>query len=259
MTLGTDLAMNSEKMEAEFDVVADWTREAVEHLGDEHAIPAGCRGSASPSALAWLAEALELGPSTKLLDLGAGIGGPAAWAARRYGVRPVLVDPMEGACRAAARLFGLPAIRADGLCVPLRTASIGTAWCLGVLCTVEDKAALLAELHRVLTPGAHLGLLVLVARTPHLEPVPEGNFFPSQEELVSVLDKSGFAVEEQVDDPGDTPASWTKRSARVDELIRERHEGEEAYSQEADQQHRLGQLLSTAQVSSQLLHAVRLD
>jgi SAM-dependent methyltransferase len=259
MVLGTGPAMDSEKMEAEFDVAADWTRAAVERLGDEYAIPAGCRGSASPSALAWLAEALEFAPSTRLLDLGAGIGGPAAWAARRYGVRPVLVDPMEGACRAAAALFGLPAIRADGSAVPLPTASIGTAWCLGVLCTVEDKAALLAELHRVLTPGAHLGLLVLVAQTSHLAPVPEGNFFPAQEELVAVLDKSGFAVEEQVDDPGDTPAAWTKRTTRVDDLIREWHETDEAYVQGAEQQDRLGHLLSTGQVSSQLLHAVRLD
>jgi hypothetical protein len=32
-------------MEAEFDVVAEWTRGAVEHLGPDHAIPAACRGS----------------------------------------------------------------------------------------------------------------------------------------------------------------------------------------------------------------------
>ena len=47
-------------MALEFDVLSDWTREAVGHLGDDHALPAACRGSASPSPLAWLGEACEL-------------------------------------------------------------------------------------------------------------------------------------------------------------------------------------------------------
>jgi SAM-dependent methyltransferase len=251
--------MASEEMDAEFDVVADWTREAIEQLGDDYAIPAGCRGSASPSALAWLAEGLEFGAGTRLLDLGAGIGGPAAWAARRYGVRPVLVDPMEGACRSAARLFGLPVVRASGAAVPLRTASIDRAWCLGVLCTVEDKAALLDELHRILAPGGKLGLLVLVAQTARLDPVPAGNSFPSQAELVAVLVQSGFAIEEQLDDPHDTPASWTRRTDRVDDLVRAEHQHDKGYVTAMEQRHRLGKLLSTAQVSTQLLHAVRLS
>lgn len=246
-------------MDAEFDKAAGWALEAVEQLGPDHAVPAACRGSASPSALAWLAEALELTAGTVLLDLGAGIGGPAAWAASRYGVRPFLVDPMEGACRAAARLFGLPAIRADALAIPLRTASISTAWCLGVLCTVRDKVALLTELRRVLVSSGRLGLLVLVAQTADLDQAPEGNSFPTQAELAAVLKKTGFLIEEQVDDPGDAPASWTRRTDRVDALIRERHQHEKAYRQEEQQQERLGHLLSSGQVSSQLLHVVRLD
>jgi SAM-dependent methyltransferase len=249
--------MSSDKMDAEFDVAAGWTLEAVEQLGDDPAIPAGCRGSASHSALARLAEALELAAGTTLLDLGAGIGGAAAWAAGRYGVRPVLVDPMEGACRSAGRLFGLPAIRADGMSLPLRTASIGTAWCLGVLCTVDDKAALLTELHRVLARDAGLGLLVLVAQTEDLDPVPDGNSFPTQPELIAVLAEAGFAVEEQLDDPRTTPASWSRRTDRVDAVIHERHQQEKAYRQETEQQERLTHLLTSGQVTSQLLHAVR--
>ncbi|HSU11392.1 MAG TPA: hypothetical protein VLK57_19495, partial [Pseudonocardia sp.] len=44
--------------EIEFDLLASWTEDAVRELGPEYAIPAGCRGSGSPSDLAWLAEAL---------------------------------------------------------------------------------------------------------------------------------------------------------------------------------------------------------
>ncbi|NEA21693.1 methyltransferase domain-containing protein, partial [Actinomadura bangladeshensis] len=72
------------------------------------------------------------------------------------GVRPVLLERMPAACRAAARLFGLPVITADGARIPLRTGSADAAWCLGVLDTVRDKAALLGEIRRVLAPGAPL-------------------------------------------------------------------------------------------------------
>ncbi|MEV4579525.1 hypothetical protein AB0K16_40380 [Nonomuraea jabiensis] len=98
--------MTALAMVAEFDDVAGWTADAVELLGERHAVPAACRGSASPAALAWLAEACELAPGMRLLDVGAGVGGPAAWAAERFGVRPILIEPMPAAGRAAARLFG---------------------------------------------------------------------------------------------------------------------------------------------------------
>ncbi|MGC4938212.1 class I SAM-dependent methyltransferase [Kribbella sp. DT2] len=249
--------MTNNKMDAEFDDVAGWTAAAVDRLGAEYAIPAACRGSASPSALAWLAESCGLSPGTTLLDLGAGVGGPAAWAHLRYGVRPILVDPMPGACRSAAHLFGLPVVAADGLSVPLRTASIDAAWCLGVLCTVTDKRALLDELHRMVRPGGHLGLLVLVAETTDLDPVPEGNAFPVQAELTAVLDHAGFELVEQIDDPGNTPATWTRRTDEVDRLIREEHADDKAYQESEEQGRRMNHLLSTGQVSTQLVHALR--
>jgi SAM-dependent methyltransferase len=159
--------MTAAAMVAEFDDVAGWTADAVRQLGDRYAIPAACRGSASPTALAWLAEACELSAGLRLLDVGAGVGGPAAWAADRFGVSPILLEPMPAACRAAATLFGLPVVLADGCRIPLRTASVDVAWCLGVLCTIEDKAALLSEIRRVLVPGGSLGLLVVVAQGKH--------------------------------------------------------------------------------------------
>src|SRR5690242_867147 len=164
--------MTASAMVAEFDDVAGWTADAVERLGERYAIPAACRGSANPAALAWLAEACELRAGSVLLDVGAGAGGPAAWAAGRFGVRPILLEPMPTACRAAARLFGLPVVSADGCRIPLRTGSVDAAWCLGVLDTVRDKVAVLREIHRVLPPGASLGLLVVIARDPEVLAAP---------------------------------------------------------------------------------------
>ena len=39
----------TDAMEAEFDLVAEWTRQAVRELGDDHALPAACRGAPARS------------------------------------------------------------------------------------------------------------------------------------------------------------------------------------------------------------------
>ncbi|ROO85374.1 methyltransferase family protein [Actinocorallia herbida] len=249
--------MTAVAMEAEFDDIAGWTADAVAQLGERYAIPAACRGSASPAALAWLAEACELSTGTVLLDVGAGAGGPAAWAAKRFGVRPILVEPMPAACRAAARMFGLPVIMADGRDMPLRSASIDVAWCLGVLDTVRDQAGLLAEIHRVLRPGASLGLLVVVARDPGISPVPEGNHFPTQTALAALLDAAGFDLVEQVERPSDAPLSWSRRAAQVAEVVATRHRADRAYALAAHQSASFTRLFASGQASIQLIHAVR--
>lgn len=242
-------------MTAEFDDVARWTADAVELLGERHAIPAACRGSASPAALAWLGEACELVPGATLLDVGAGAGGPAAWAAERFGVRPVLLERMPAACRAAARLFGLPVITADGARIPLRTGSVDAAWCLGVLDTVRDKAALLGEIRRVLAPGAPLGLLVVVARTPPVLAAPDGNHFPTQRELAALLDGAGFDLVEQIDRPGGAPLAWSRRAEQVAAVVAARHRDDRAYALAANQGERFSRLLASGQLSMQLVHA----
>ena len=248
--------MTPAAMVAEFDDVARWTADAVEELGVRYAIPAACRGSASPAALAWLAEACELSAGTRLLDVGAGAGGPAAWAAERFGARPILLEPMQAACRAAARLFGLPVVVADGVRIPLRTGSVDAAWCLGVLCTVEDKDALLGEIHRVLTPGASLGLLVVVAQSPQSLKAPEGNEFPTQDELAALLDRTGFTLLEQTTRPVDAPLSWSRRVEQVTALIAARHRAAPAYALATRQGEQLSRLFATEQISMQLIHAV---
>jgi SAM-dependent methyltransferase len=232
-------------MEAEFATVAGWTEEAVRALGPEYAIPAGCRGSGSEGALRWLADRLELRPGTRLLDDGAGVGGPAGWLAAQRGVRPVCAEPMAAAVRASRRLFGLPSVVAVSQRLPFADGSFEAAWCLGVLCTTSDKAGLLAELRRVLGAGARVGLLVFVADGPLTSPAPEGNEFPSEAETRRLLADAGLALVEAAEaDLADSPDDWSRRADAVDAEIERRHGENPAFRQAQEQSGRVGRLLS---------------
>jgi SAM-dependent methyltransferase len=237
--------LESEAMEAEFDTVAGWTEEAVRALGPEYAVPAGCRGTGSEGALRWLADRLELGPETRMLDSGAGVGGPAGWLAAEHGLTPVCAEPMAAAVLASRRLFGLPSVVALGQQLPFADAAFDAAWCLGVLCTTSDKAGALAELRRVLTSGARLGLLVFVADEPLPPPLPEGNEFPSEAELRGLLTDAGFALGETgTADLGDSPEEWTERADAVEAEVARLHGDDPAFEQAEENSRRVGRLLA---------------
>ncbi len=185
------------------------------------------------------------------------MGGPAGYAAERHGALPVLAEPMVGACAAARDLFGFPTVAAWSQQLPFADASFEAAWCLGVLCTTTEKAALLAELRRVLTPQGRLGLLVLVQDAAELPEQPAGNDFPTRDALAALLDEAGFVVIEQVDaeQVPAAPLAWQARADRVDEVVARRHADDPAW-QEADRQSALmGRLLREGHVATVLLHA----
>ncbi|MGR7025032.1 class I SAM-dependent methyltransferase [Geodermatophilus sp. URMC 62] len=236
--------LESEAMEAEFGTVAGWTEEAVRALGPEHAVPAGCRGSGSEGALRWLADRMALTAGSRVLDDGAGVGGPAGWLATDRGVRAVCAEPMHAAARAAHRLFGLPSVTALAQALPFVDAAFDAAWCLGVLCTTSDKATALTELRRVLVDGGRLGLLVFVADRPLPPPLPEGNDFPAEEELRGLLAAAGFRLGDTATaDLGDSPPEWGERADAVDAEVARRHGEDPRWREAQEQSARVGRLL----------------
>lgn len=251
----TELA--SEAMESEFGTVAGWTEEAVTALGPEYAVPAGCRGSGSEAALRWLADALAVAPGSRVLDSGAGVGGPAGWLAAERGLRPVCAEPMAPAVHAGRTLFGLPSVVALSQSLPLADDSFDAAWCLGVLCTTEQKAELLAELRRVLVDGGRLGLLVFVADEPLPPPLPEGNSFPSSAEVDQLLEAAGFRVTATADaDLSDSPPEWQERADAVDAEVQRRHGEDPQWAQAQEQSSRVGRLLGSGALRPRLIAAV---
>ena len=181
-----------------------------------------------------------------MVDVGAGTGGPAAYAAGRTGARPVLVEPEPDACRAAARLFDAPVIQADGTVLPFADGAVGLAWSLGVLCTApghDAQLAMLRELHRVVRPGGRIGLLVYLAVVPELDDPPRGNHFPTSTDL-NAHDRlraawTPLAVADSRDMP-EPPASWRERTAAVERELRRRFGHTSQFAAATGQSDRIG-------------------
>ncbi|OLM07043.1 hypothetical protein Ae717Ps2_2296 [Pseudonocardia sp. Ae717_Ps2] len=162
------------------------------------------------------------------------------------------------ACRTAAALFGLPTLVGAGDAVPLADGAFPACWCLGVLCTVEDKAAVLAELHRVLRPGGSLGLLVFLADTERPAGSPEGNRFPSAPELRALLHDAGFALTDEAALTAfpPSPQDWRDSTARVDAVLDRDHGHDPRHAAAREQSERIGRLIADGTVTGLLLHAV---
>jgi SAM-dependent methyltransferase len=250
------MARMSQSLENEFGTLARWTHEAVGELGPRYAVPAACRGSGTPAALDWLLARLAPAVGDRMLDVGAGLGGPAAFARDRIGVHPVCVDPMHEACDATASLFGLPALVGDAARLPFADASFTLAWSLGTLCTTRSKADWLAEMSRVLSAGAPLGLLVVVSTSETFK-TSWGNEFPSDDELGGLLSAGGFEVTDRAwsDDCPAADASWQEAEQAVEAAIRRRHQADPPFAGVRDQEARMTELLHAERVRGRLLVA----
>jgi SAM-dependent methyltransferase len=245
-------------MEAEFDTVAAWTAQVARDLGPDYYVPAACRGSGQPAALDWLLSGLGLRPGDRLLDAGAGMGGPAAYAGQRSGARPVLAEPEPDACRAAQQLFGLPVLQGDATRLPFADAVVPAAWCLGVLCTTSGPAAQLAalrELRRVVRPGGRIGLLVFLATVPQLDDPPEGNHFPRPDELDAQLGAAGLTMLDRAAETGLPSPSprWREHIGAVEAELDRRYQSNPAWQTAQEQHHRIGHLLSKGELEAQVL------
>jgi SAM-dependent methyltransferase len=246
----------AQPMEDEFGTMARWTVEAVGGLSADHAVPAGCRGSGTPAVLDWLLARLEASPAMRLLDVGAGLGGPAAYARHRAGVRPVCVDPMRSACGGARSLFGLLAVVGDAGRLPVADGAVDAAWSLGTLCTTDQKFRWLGELRRVLRDDAPLGLLVLVG-TPAGFTTPWGNDFPSDGDLTDVLERAGFAITDREWSASlpDADERWQTLEREVDDAVARQHGHDARFRRVREQEEALGRLLDAGRIRGRLLVA----
>ncbi len=110
-----------------------------------------------------LARRAGVAEASRVLDVCAGLAGPARFLATRRGCRVVGVELHAGRAASAARLtrdVGLDArvamVRGNGVALPFRRHTFDVCLSQEGLLHIPDKAAALAECRRVLIPGGRL-------------------------------------------------------------------------------------------------------
>jgi ubiquinone/menaquinone biosynthesis C-methylase UbiE len=124
-----------------------------------------------PAAVETLARRAGIGAGSRVLDVCAGLAGPARVLAHRRGCRVVACELTHGRAAGGARLTSLvglggriAVVQADALTLPFRAASFDACISQEGLLHIEDKAVVLAECHRVLATGGRLAFTDWIAR-----------------------------------------------------------------------------------------------
>jgi hypothetical protein len=100
---------------------------------------------------------------------------------------------------------------------------------------------------------------VFLATQGRLDDPPEGNHFPSRAQLTDLLREAGL-TETAVADPAslpDPPADWRERTATVDEELRRRFGDAPPFVTALEQSRRIGQLLHSGELVSQVIRLHR--
>jgi SAM-dependent methyltransferase len=198
--------------DSEFDDVARRTADRLAGATPDERIAAACRGSGNPAALAWIAEECGVNPATRVVDLGTGLGGPAAWIAQRYGCRPVALEPARGAVAGIHRLFDLAVVRADAVATPLRTDGFDVALLLGVLSVVDAPTEVAAEAVRLAGRVAVIEYCSTRGGSVHAG----GSTFPTRERLEALLVSVGCAPPTVVEMTMPSPPRWVQAQEEFD-------------------------------------------
>ena len=156
-------------------------------------------------ATAELATAAGLSPSTRVLDLGCGIGGPARYLAATFGCKVRGVDLSPSFIDAATYLTARCGLSdrvtfevGDALHLPYEEAAFDAVFLQHVAMNVEDRAALYTEVHRVLARRGRLATFDLVLRDGDvLYPAPwardaSTSFLRSESDTRTTLEQTGF-------------------------------------------------------------------
>jgi SAM-dependent methyltransferase len=173
-------------------------------------------------ATAELASAAGLEPSSRVLDLGCGIGGPARYLAATFACKVIGVDLSPAFIDAATYLTARCGLAnrvtfqvGDALDLPFEDAAFDSVFLQHVAMNVEDRTALYAEVRRILTVGGRLATYDVVLRDIDVVyPVPwardaSTSFLLNERDTRTALEQAGFKVVLWRDDT-QTALDWFK-------------------------------------------------
>ncbi|MGQ0577628.1 MAG: class I SAM-dependent methyltransferase [Betaproteobacteria bacterium] len=169
-----------------------------------------------------LMELARIRAEDRVLDVGAGLAGPARMLASTPGCRVACIEMSPDYCAGAELLNRLTGLedrievhRGSALDLPFPDDSFDVVWMQNVGMNIADKRRLYGEIYRVLKPGGRFAFQEMAAgrvATSYF-PLPwatdsAGNFLVAAEEMRSVLGESGF-VAELFEDTSDAHLSAT--------------------------------------------------
>jgi ubiquinone/menaquinone biosynthesis C-methylase UbiE len=124
------------------------------------------------AAVDTLAQRAGIGPTSRVLDICAGLGGPARFLASRRHCRVVGVELNAGRAVGMARLTRLvrledrvAVVRGDAVELPFASGRFDACVSQEALLHIVDKRAVLAEARRVLAPGGRLAFTDWIAHS----------------------------------------------------------------------------------------------
>src|SRR5271157_324486 len=152
-----------------------------------------------------LAEAAGLEASTRVLDLGCGLGGPARYLAATFGCKVTGVDLSPSFIDTATYLTARCGLSdrvtfqvSNALHLPFEDAAFDTVFLQHVAMNIEDRTALYAEVRRILTPGGRFATYDLVLRDGDVVyPTPwardgSTSFLLGESDTRTALEQAGF-------------------------------------------------------------------
>ena len=155
-----------------------------------------------------LMELAQVGGDDRVLDIGAGLAGPARMLASSLGCRVDCIDMSADFCAGAALLNRLTGLddrigihRGSALDLPFPADSFDVAWMQNVGMNIADKRKLYAEIRRVLKPGGRFAFQEMAAGTAATShfPLPwatepADSHLVSADEMRSLLGEAGFGT-----------------------------------------------------------------
>ena len=169
-----------------------------------------------------LAAAARIDASTRVLDLGCGIGGPARFLAATFGCRVTGLDLSPGFIEAATYLTERCGLSdrvsfqtGDALHLPFENEVFDTVFLQHVAMNIENRPALYAEVRRALASGGRLATYDLVRNEGEaIYPVPwardaSTSFLRSDADTRTALEEAGFRAILWIDDT-DPVLDWFK-------------------------------------------------
>ena len=169
-----------------------------------------------------LQELAQIRAEDRVLDIGAGLAGPARLLASSLGCRVDCLELSPDYCAGAVLLNRLTGLddrievhEGSALDQPFPDDSFDAVWMQNVGMNIADKRKLYAEVYRVLKPGGRFAFQEIAAGEAATSyfPLPwatdpADNCLISAEEIRSILDESGF-IAEFFEDASDTQLSGT--------------------------------------------------